>query len=347
MCASASRREGPLRVLVFLGVGADTRIPPECDPRSGRVREERLVREIDPDSARALDLALRLKELDRPTEVTVIHFGPEDRAPWLRRALALGADRAVRVWDGDAARARTAGRAVILAAAAEVAGFDLVLAGAKGAVDSGGRLGVLAAAHLGVPCVTQVVDIVAERSESVLPDREGPGEEDRPQDQDRPGDQVHLELVRGLDRGFRERAEVLLPAVATVSSAEGFAGPLTGAAAAPAVVTAGALLAAQAREITVWDLADLGVPLEKVRDADRSLSYGRPRPPRPRLRPIAAPDPTLPAFDRILKLIEGSVKRREGRIVRESPDATVAEILRTLQEEGWLDHLRPEAGPRR
>ena len=43
-----------MRILVLLEVGADVRIPPELDPRSGRVREEWLVRELDPASARAL-----------------------------------------------------------------------------------------------------------------------------------------------------------------------------------------------------------------------------------------------------------------------------------------------------
>ena len=157
MCASASPENGPMRVLVLLGMGVDTRIPPERDPRSGRVREEWLVCEVDLDSARAFDLALRLKALGGDVEVTVVHFGPEDATPWLRHALAAGANRVVRVWDREAAGVHAAGKAVVLAAAAQACGFDLVLTGAKGAVDAGGRLGVLMAALLGVPCVTQVV----------------------------------------------------------------------------------------------------------------------------------------------------------------------------------------------
>ena len=50
-----------MRILVLLEVGADVRIPPELDPRSGRVREDWLVRELDGASERALDLALELK----------------------------------------------------------------------------------------------------------------------------------------------------------------------------------------------------------------------------------------------------------------------------------------------
>lgn len=327
MCASALPDENAVRVVVLLGLGADTRVPPVCDPRSGRVREEWLVREIDRDSGRALELALRLKVQGWATSVTVVHFGPESTVPWLRRTLAQGADRAVRVWDGEAAGARAPGKAVILAAAAEAAGFDLVLAGARGAVDACGQVGVLVSARLGVPCVTQVVDVTVGTAEGPRFHRD------------------RLEMVRGLDRGFRERVEAVLPAVATVSADQGFVGPSASLTPAGSQgVTAKSLIAAQAHDIPVWDLADLGVPLQRVRDADGRLVYGRPRPPRPRLRPIAAPDSALPAFDRILRLIQGSVRRREGRMVRLPPDETVDVIFRTLRDEGWLDHLRPFSG---
>ena len=126
-----------------------------------------------------------------------------------------------------------------------------------------------------------------------------------------------------------------LPVVATVAAAARRAPR-----AAPPDIPAGALLAAQGAEIPVWDLADLGVPPDRVRRADQTLRYDRPRPVRPRLRPIAAPDSALPAFDRILKLVQGSVQRREGRVVQKPAEEIVEEVFRTLKDEGWLDHLR-------
>ena len=101
---------------------------------------------------------------------------------------------------------------------------------------------------------------------------------------------------------------------------------------------------AETREVPVWDLADLGVPLAQLRRAGEALLAGPPRPARPRLHPIAAPDSALPAFDRILKLVEGSVKRREGRVVRQGPDETVEEIFQALQGGGLA---RPPAAARR
>ncbi len=191
------------------------------------------------------------------------------------------------------------------------------------------QLGVLVAEHLGVPCVTQAV-----------------GMSTSPRSRKRDCAQI----VRGLDRGFRERVAARLPLVATVS-----AGP-SPREEAPASPSAFARLRAQSREIPVWDLADLGVPFAQVRRADEALRPGLPRPARPRLHGVAAPDSSLPAFERILKLVEGSVQRREGRVVRQSDDEAAEAIFDVLRVEGWLDHLRtgetrpdsgPDAGPAR
>jgi electron transfer flavoprotein beta subunit len=307
-----------MKVLVFLGTGVDVRLAPQLDPRSGRVREEWLVREVDPASARALDVALALKEAGAATggpshasvEVTVIHLGPESSEAYLQQALARGCDRAIRVWDEQAVDLHAAGAAVVLAAAAQAAGFDLVLTGAAGVVDAGGQVGQLLAARLGVPCVTQAAEIHSR------------------------GQGVALDITRALDGGYRERVQAVPPLVVSVAP------PAAGGSDAT-VIPVRALLAAQQCDLPSWTLADLGVPFEEVRSAEAALVWGPAKPRRPRLKPIAAPDPALPAFDRILKLIEGTVKRREGRVIRDSPEVVADEIFATLRDEGWLDHLRP------
>jgi electron transfer flavoprotein beta subunit len=303
-----------MRILVLLEVGADVCISPDLDPRCGRVREEWLVRELDGASARALDLALKLESLGVGVVVTAVHLGPSQTEPWLRQALARRADAAVRVWSEELAGVTAPGKALVLAAAARAAGFDIVLAGAAGVRHASAQLGVLLAEHLGVPCVTQAVELAL---------AQGGGDS--------------LEVVRGLDRGFRERVAAPLPAVVTVTAR------VSGAVDAPPQPSASARLRAQSLEIPVWDLADLGVPLVQVRRAGEALRTGPARPARPRLRAIAAPDSSLAAFDRILGLVEGSVKRREGRVVRQTAEQTVEQIFDALRTEGWLDHLRPGA----
>jgi electron transfer flavoprotein beta subunit len=299
-----------MKVLVLLGTGVDVRVPPQRDPRSGRVREEWLVAEVDPASARALDVALALKMAGAITEVTVIHLGPASAEVYLQQALARGCDRAIRVWDEEAAsELHAAGAAAVLAAAAQAAGFDLLLTRASGVIDCGGQLGQLVAARLGLPCVTQALEIHSR------------------------GQGVAIDVVRALDGGYSERVQASLPVIVTVAPPAVGGGDAT-------VMPVRALLAAQQCDLPVWDLADLGVPVDEVRRAEATFAWGPAKPRHPRLKPIAAPDPALPAFDRILKLIEGTVKRREGRVVRDSPEAVAEQIFTTLRDEGWLDHLR-------
>ncbi len=314
-----------MKLLVFVEVGADVRIPPQSDPRSGRVRGEWLVRELDPAGTRALNLALAVKTAQPGVDVTVVHLGPAANEPWLRWVLARGCDRAARVWDEEAARARVAGKSLILAAAAQATGFDLLLCGAQGVLAASGQLGVLLAEHLGVRCVTQVVDIAPQVGAAEAPGATSAG---------------RVELTRALEGGFRERVEAQLPVVATVA-----AGAPAGGAVTSPDVPAAALLAAREAEVPVWDLADLGVPFDRIRQADEALRASEPRPLRPRLHPLPAPDPSLPAFDRILRLIEGVVQRRAGRVVRKPAEEIVEEVFQTLRDDGWLDHLRPGAGP--
>lgn len=302
-----------MRVLVLLEVGADVRVPPQLDAHSGRVREEWLVRQPDPACERALALALELAAGESGAEVTVVHLGPAQGEPWLRRALAAGATGAVRVWSDELAGVGASGKAVVLAAAVRAAGFDLVLTGARGVVVCSGTLGVLLADELGVPCVTQVEAVACAAADAA----------------------GGVELTRALDRGYRERVAAPLPLVATVS-------PPVGDLDVPPDPSAFARLRAEAADIPVWDLADLGVPAGRLRDADEALRAGPLVPARPRLHPLAAPDSSLPVFDRILKLVEGSVKRREGRVVRQPAEQTVEEIFEALRSEGWLDHLRTD-----
>lgn len=301
-----------MRILVFLDVATDVRIPPKRDPRSGRVREECLVAEIDPAGVRALDLALAVAA-DRPGgHVTVIHLGRPEHDGFLRQALARGCHRAIRIWDEEAAEARTAGKALVLAAAARAVGYDLVVTGDRGVISAGGQLGVLVAGHLGVPCITEVGAAALS------------------------ADSRDLRATRELERGFREKVEAALPAVITASGAA--AAP---EGAGPPDISAHALLAALEQEIAQWTLADLGVVSGAVREADRPLEYGLAQPRHPRLHPAAPPDPTLPAFDRILGLVSGSVKHREGRVVRRPAAEVAQEVFEVLRDEGWLDHLRP------
>lgn len=269
------------------------------------------IRQVDPAAQRALDLALGLKTQKPGAEVTFVHLGPDDAVAWMRAEAARGCDAALRVWDDDIAGAGTQLKALALAAAAQARGFDLVLAGAASLSSAGGQLGVLVAAHLDVPCVTLATAV-------------------EPPSDTRPGEIV---VIRALAGGYTERVAISPPAVVTV---------LPGLEPPAHVAALSDLLRWQTDDIPVWDLALLGVAPERVRAAAQPLRPGALRAPRPRCRPIQKPDQGAPAFDRVLQLVAGTVRRRQARVARGTADEIAAEIVAALDREGWLS--RPRRG---
>lgn len=103
----------------------------------------------------AVEAALRLNEAHGPGEVTVVGLGPAGMAELLRRAMSMGADRAVHL-TADDVPFDGAAVAEALAAALTEGGYDLILLG-RNATDTGsGAVGPMVAHRLGLPCVTAV-----------------------------------------------------------------------------------------------------------------------------------------------------------------------------------------------
>jgi len=96
--------------------------------------------------------ALRLKEAHGGT-VTAITMGGEDDEEVLRRALAMGADKAVHLMDAAFEGSDPRAVAGILAAAIRTLPHDLVLTGAMAGDSAGAQLGGMLAALLDVPQV--------------------------------------------------------------------------------------------------------------------------------------------------------------------------------------------------
>jgi electron transfer flavoprotein beta subunit len=106
----------------------------------------------------AVEVALRLNETQGPGETTVIGIGPDGMAELLRKALSMGADRAVHL---TASVLPFDGLAIAEALAAELreGGYDLVLFG-RNATDTGrGAVGPMTAHLLGLPCVAAVAQL--------------------------------------------------------------------------------------------------------------------------------------------------------------------------------------------
>jgi electron transfer flavoprotein beta subunit len=108
--------------------------------------------------ANAVEEALRLKG-DSDTEVVVVSLGPAKAADSLRKALAMGADRAVLVSDDAAAGSDLVATSKVLAKALERENADLVLFGQQASDADGAVLWAAVAERLHRPVVSQVAEL--------------------------------------------------------------------------------------------------------------------------------------------------------------------------------------------
>jgi electron transfer flavoprotein beta subunit len=109
--------------------------------------------------AHAVEEALRVKDATGEGEVILVSMGPAKAADALRKALAMGADRAVLVTDDAAAGADLVGTSRVLAAALEREQADLVLFGQQAADADGAVLWAAVAERLRRPVISQVAEL--------------------------------------------------------------------------------------------------------------------------------------------------------------------------------------------
>src|SRR4051812_26063860 len=83
--------------------------------KNGKISEDSATFIINPYDEYAIEEALKLKE-EHGGEVTVVTIGEEEAATELRTALAMGADKAVLIDDGDVEEGDEFSTSTILAA---------------------------------------------------------------------------------------------------------------------------------------------------------------------------------------------------------------------------------------
>jgi electron transfer flavoprotein beta subunit len=109
---------------------------------------------INPWDELALTRAVDLKEGGKGIDqISVISVGSAQVEPTLRKALAIGADAAIRI---DANPGDAFHTASLMAAAVKDMGFDLIMAGVESSDYNGGLVGGMLAELLGVPSVAAI-----------------------------------------------------------------------------------------------------------------------------------------------------------------------------------------------
>jgi len=121
---------------------------------------------LNPTDVNAVEEALRLKEAHEG-EVSVLSLGPPKAMDALRKALAMGADRAVLISDDGAAGSDLLATGALLSAALEREAADLVLFGQASSDADGAVLWAAVAERLRRPLISQVAELKVESGEVI------------------------------------------------------------------------------------------------------------------------------------------------------------------------------------
>ncbi|MDJ0355548.1 electron transfer flavoprotein subunit beta/FixA family protein [Paenarthrobacter sp. PH39-S1] len=210
-----------MKIVVLVKQVPDTAEERKLDLTTGLLDRDAGDSVVDEINERALEVALRVKDANKSTEVVVMTMGPDGATQALRKALSMGADSGVHILDDSLAGADTKRTAAALAAGLKVTGFDIVLAGNESTDGRGGVVPAMVAEHLALPLL---------------------------------GSLVSAEITEGAVRGVRQgeggtlNVHAALPAIVTVteSSAEARFPNFKG------------ILTAKRKPVTTLSVADLG-----------------------------------------------------------------------------------------
>ena len=147
-----------MKIAVCVKEVPDAAVHKHIDPETKRLDRsgEGALNHFD---TQAVEEALKVKEAQGEGEVVLVSLGPESALDSLRKALAMGADRAVLVSDEAAAGSDLVATSRALAAALERESPDLVVFGQQGTDSDGAVLWAAVADRLRRPVISQVAEL--------------------------------------------------------------------------------------------------------------------------------------------------------------------------------------------
>jgi electron transfer flavoprotein beta subunit len=147
-----------MKIAVCVKQVPDAAVAKRIDPATKRLDRsgESALNAVD---TNAVEEGLRLKEATGEGEVVVLSLGPQKAVDSLRKALAMGADRAVLVADDDAAGSDLVATSLVLAKALERENADLVLFGQQASDSDGAVLWAAVAERLRRPMISQAAEL--------------------------------------------------------------------------------------------------------------------------------------------------------------------------------------------
>jgi electron transfer flavoprotein beta subunit len=144
----------PLNIVVCMKQVPDTWAERKLTPGTGTLDRETPDGLINERDEYAIEEGLRIAEA-HGGEVTILTMGPEKATESIRKALSMGADKAIHLLDDALAGSDALGTSYAIAKVLETTGgFDLVITGSESTDARTGVLAAMLAERLGVPQLT-------------------------------------------------------------------------------------------------------------------------------------------------------------------------------------------------
>lgn len=154
-----------MRIIVCVKQVPDTN-EVRIDPVKNTLIRDGVPSILNPDDANALEEALRIKDENPDTHITVLTMGPPQAQEMLRECIAMGADDGVLLSDRALGGSDTWATSNALAAGIKKIGnYDIIFAGRQAIDGDTAQVGPQLAEKLGLPQVTYIKDFKKEGNE--------------------------------------------------------------------------------------------------------------------------------------------------------------------------------------
>ena len=140
----------------------------KLDPNTKRLVRSGISLVLDPGDESTISAAIKLRDTVGNSEVTAVCMGPASAQEAMRRALAMGVDRAILVTDPALAGSDALGTARVLAAVLKKENPDLIFCSTESTDGYTGMVPGGIAEFLGLPQLTFAREIKVESSKAVI-----------------------------------------------------------------------------------------------------------------------------------------------------------------------------------
>ena len=237
--------------------------------------------------ANAVEEALRIKEAAGEGEIVLVSVGPARALEAMRKALAMGADRAILVSDDAAAGSDLVATSYVLAAALEREQPDLVLFGQQASDSDGAVLWAAVAERLRRPLVSQASELTVEGGK--------------------------VQVKRQTEFGY-DRIEAPLPAVVAVSDAIN----------EPRYPSLKGIMGAKSKPQETLSLADVGAEAGRAGEAGSRTEVYALQPPPPRGDSRRGSRETAAAPEKIVDFLADRKLALDGELSSSSSTTTAS-----------------------